>query len=164
MSRRDIDFVAFHLAAECHLRRAPHDPFAQLGCHLLGIITIQVQLLSDLFIREIQPHEVEAEYPGAQRPVMPGEDRPGQVIEAPATRRACVLPARRLGLVVPLFGDAGGGAMRTGHLVGPAYLAGGLEALGIVDQVQNIQDHSCMQDVKDKRRIDHRAEMVAREL
>ena len=133
MSRRDKDFDAFPRAAERHLRRTPDDPFAQLGCHLLGIITIQIQFLNDLFLREIQPHEVEAGDPGAQRLVMPGEDRPGQVIKASVTRRTLVLPARRLGLVVPLFGDPRRGAVRTGHPVGPAHLADRLEALDIID-------------------------------
>jgi len=42
--------------------------------------------------------------------------------------------------VVPLFRDLRGGAMRTGHPVGPAHLADGFEALDIVDEVQNVQD------------------------
>ena len=73
--------------------------------------------------------------------MVPGEDRPGQVIEASPTRHALVLLPRRLGLVVPLFRDLGGGAMRTGHPVGSAQLADGLEALDIVDEVQNVQYH-----------------------
>jgi hypothetical protein len=164
MSCCDIDFVAFHRAAERHLGRAFHDPFAQLRGHLLDIITIKVQFLSNLFIREIQPHEVEAGDPGAQRPVVPGEDRPGQVIEASATGRALVLLPRRLGLVVPLFGDLGGGALRTGHPVGPAHLADGLEALDVVDEVQDVQDHSCMQDAGNRKRTHCLTVAVAREL
>jgi hypothetical protein len=48
--------------------------------------------------------------------------------------------------------------------MGPAHLTNGLEALDIVDKVQNVQDHSCMQDAKDKQRIHRLAEAVAREL
>jgi hypothetical protein len=33
----------------------------------LGIVAVQIQLVSNLFIREIQPHKIEAERPDAQR-------------------------------------------------------------------------------------------------
>jgi hypothetical protein len=35
-------------------------PFAQLRRHLLHVIFIQAQLLRDLSVREIQPHEIQA--------------------------------------------------------------------------------------------------------
>ena len=37
-----------------------YDPFTQLCRHLLRIAEIHVQLLGNLFIRQIQPHEIEA--------------------------------------------------------------------------------------------------------
>src|SRR6266511_4060491 len=80
MSRHHIDFVAFHLATERDLRLALHDALAQLRCHDLGIVRIQIEFLSDLLIREIQSHEVEAEDPGPQRLMMTGEDGTGQVV------------------------------------------------------------------------------------
>ena len=99
---------------------------------------MQIQLLSNLFIREIQPHQIEAEDPGPQGSMVPGEDRPGQVIEAPLTGRALVSLPRRLGLVVPLLGDLRGDAVRTGHSVWPAHLPDGLEAFTIVDEVLDV--------------------------
>jgi hypothetical protein len=46
--------------------------------------------VADLFIREIQPHEIEAEDPDSQRLVMAGEDGPGQVVEVLPTVSASV--------------------------------------------------------------------------
>jgi len=40
MSCHDIDFVTFHLAGERDLGLPLDNAFAQLGCHLLGIIRI----------------------------------------------------------------------------------------------------------------------------
>ena len=81
MSCHYIDFVAFHFAAERDLRlsleRCPHEAewssFGHRHC--------SIQLLSDLFIREIQPHKIEAEHPNPQRLVVTGKDRPGEVVE-----------------------------------------------------------------------------------
>src|SRR3954447_22491754 len=151
MSCRDIDFIAFHLAAERHRRLASHDALAQLRGHPLNVITVEIQLLSDLFLREIQPHEVEAEDPRPQGPVMAGEDRAGQVIEAPPTGRALVPLPRRLGLVASLLGDSGGSAMRAGHSVGPAHLPDGLEASAIVDEVPDVQHHPCTHGVGERK-------------
>jgi hypothetical protein len=120
MSSHDIDFVTFHLAAERDLGLPLHDAFAQLGCHLLGIIRIEIKLLSDLFIREIQPHEVEAEDPDAQRLVMTGEDGPGQVIKPSVASGAFIPLARRLSVITSLLDHLGGRTMGTSHSVGPA--------------------------------------------
>ena len=140
MSCHHIDFIAFHLAAERHLRLAFHDPFAQPRGHLLDIITIKIQLLSNLFIREIQPHEIEAENPDPQRLVMAGEDRAGQVVEAFLTGLALVALSLRLGRIVPLFRNPRRVAMGTGYTLGPAQLADRLEALMVVDEVLDV-DH-----------------------
>ena len=61
MSCHYIDFVAFHFAAERDLRLSFNDALTKLSGHLLGIVIVQIQLLSNLFIREIQPHKIEAE-------------------------------------------------------------------------------------------------------
>ena len=73
----------------------------------MGIVTVQIQLLSDLFIREIQPHKIEAEHPDPQRLVVTGKDRPGEVVEPLSTDGALILLSFRLGFVVPLFRDLG---------------------------------------------------------
>ena len=54
MSCHYIDFVAFHFAAERDLRLSFNDALTKLSGHLLGIVTVQIQLVSNLFIRDIQ--------------------------------------------------------------------------------------------------------------
>ena len=103
MSCYYIDFVAFHFAAERDLRLSFNDALTKLSGHLLGIVTVQIQLLSDLFIREIQPHKIEAEHPDPQRLVVTGKDRPGEVVEPLSTDGALILLSFRLGFVVPCF-------------------------------------------------------------
>jgi hypothetical protein len=53
MSSYHIDFVTFHHTGERDLGSPIHDAFTQLGCHLLGIIRIEIEFLGNLFIREI---------------------------------------------------------------------------------------------------------------
>ena len=55
MSCHYIDFVAFHFAAERDLRLSFNDALTKLSGHLLGIVTVQIQLLSDLFIERFSP-------------------------------------------------------------------------------------------------------------
>ena len=59
----DVHLVALDLAAEGYLGLAPDDPLAKVGRHHLGVIRIDAQLLGDLFVGEVQPHEVEAQDP-----------------------------------------------------------------------------------------------------
>ena len=45
MSCHYIDFVAFHFAAERDLRLSLNDALTKLSGHLLGIVTVQIQLV-----------------------------------------------------------------------------------------------------------------------
>jgi hypothetical protein len=140
MSGHHIGFVEFDLAAEDLDGLARDDPFAELSGHRLGVVGVEIQLLADLFIREIQAHEIEAEDPDPQRLVMAGEDRPGQVIEELLAGLAPIALPLGLGGIVALPGDPRGIAMGTGDALGPPHLADRLEALSIVDEVLDV-DH-----------------------
>ena len=61
--------------------------------------------MADLFIREIQPREIETENPDPQRLVMAGEDGPGQVVEVFLTGLALVALTLGLSRIVTLFGN-----------------------------------------------------------
>jgi hypothetical protein len=139
MSCHHIDFVAFDLSGECHLRPALDDPFPELRCHDLDVVGIQIEFLSDLFIGQVQPHEVQAEDPEPQWLMMTGKDRPGEVVELPLAALAVIALPRRLGLVATLFSDLGRGAVGAGHAVGPTEVPDGLEALGVVDEVMDVE-------------------------
>src|SRR5271165_2872079 len=52
--------LPFHFAAERDLRLSFNDALTKLSGHLLGIVTVQIQLVSNLFVREIQPHNCPA--------------------------------------------------------------------------------------------------------
>ena len=142
MSCHYIDFVAFHFAAERDVRLSLNDALTKLSGHVLGIVTVQIQLVSNLFIREIQPHKIEAEHPDAQRLVVTSKDRPGKVVEPLPTDGALILLSFRLGFVMPLFRDLGRVAVGAGHPLGPTHRSDGLKAPGIVNEVQDIE-HPC---------------------
>ncbi len=71
---------------------------------------------------------------------MPGEDSPGQVIEAPPTAMTLIALAVGLSLILAVLDDVLGVAMRAGDPVGPPKVSDGLEALGVVDEVREV-DH-----------------------
>ena len=56
----DINLVDLDLARQDDRRSFGGQPFAQLRRHLLHVIFIQAQLLCDLSVGEIQPHEIQA--------------------------------------------------------------------------------------------------------
>src|SRR5687768_15172836 len=58
-----------------------YDPFTQLSCHLLHIAAIDAQFVGYLFIRQIQSHEVETQYPHFQWLMMSGKNGIGQIIK-----------------------------------------------------------------------------------
>jgi hypothetical protein len=57
----DVHLVALDRAAELHLGLSSDDALLKLRGHDLGVIGVDPQLLGDLFVREVQPHEVEAQ-------------------------------------------------------------------------------------------------------
>jgi hypothetical protein len=71
---------------------------------------------------------------------MPGEDGPGQIIEAPPTAMTVIALAVGLGLILAVLDDVLGVAMRTGDPVRPTKVSDGLEALGVVNEVREV-DH-----------------------
>ena len=49
--------IAFHLARQSRFRLASHDPVPQWLGHPLRVVRVQAQLLGNLGIGQIQPHE-----------------------------------------------------------------------------------------------------------
>ena len=71
---------------------------------------------------------------------MPREDGPGLVIEASRTGPTVLALTVGLGLVFAVLDDLLGIAMRAGDPVRPTEVSNGLEALGVVDEIGEI-DH-----------------------
>ena len=140
MSCYHIDFVALDLAFKNDRRTAINDPLTQLLDHRLDIISVHVEFLGDLQTREIQTHEVQANNPGAQGLMMAGEDGSSEVVKPPLTSVAEVSLPVRLGVITAVLDDGLGRAMGAYDAVGPSHIADGLEALGVVDEVADV-DH-----------------------
>jgi hypothetical protein len=71
-----------------------------------------------------------------------GEDGPGQVIEAARAGPAIVPLPVGLGVVLAVLDHIPGVATGAGDPVGPAEVTNGLKALGIVDEVRQIDQET----------------------
>ena len=71
-----------------------------------------------------------------------GEDGSGQVVEPPPAALAEVGLTMCLDVVTPIFDDRLGQTMGAGDPVGPTHLSDGLEALGVVDEVADVDHRS----------------------
>src|SRR4051812_42925429 len=85
VSGNDIDFVSLDRAFQRRLGDFGNQTFAKMRRHL--VIVVQAQLLSDLLVRQVQPHEIQTQDPGSKRLMVSGQNSTGQVIEP----RAAVL-------------------------------------------------------------------------
>ena len=71
MTSHHVDLVAFHLPRQDRFGLTGDDPFPELFSHPLYIVRIQAQLVGELRVRQIQPHEIQAQNPNPQRLMMP---------------------------------------------------------------------------------------------
>jgi hypothetical protein len=113
---------------------SPDNSVAQLFGHLLCVRLTQVQLVSDLPVRQVEAHEVEAEHPNPQRLMTSSQNGAGQIIKTRLTIRASIPLAMRLSLIVTIPSHRGTVAMGTADAGRPAMLANQLVTFGIVDQ------------------------------
>ena len=75
---------------------------------------------------------------------MTGEDRPGEVVKPLAAAVTEVALTVWLGIVTPVFDDRLGRAKGAFDQVGPTHVSNGLEALGIVDKVADVDHRSVL--------------------
>ena len=71
MAGDDVDLVDLHLAVEDDLRRSDGEPLPQRLGHGLRVRHPDVEFPGDLPVGEVQAHQVEAEHPDPERPVVP---------------------------------------------------------------------------------------------
>jgi hypothetical protein len=71
---------------------------AQLTRHLLHVVLIESKFLGNLVIREIEPHEIQAQYPHPKGLMMTGKDRVRQIVKPSLAGQAQI--ALTLGLRV----------------------------------------------------------------
>src|SRR3954468_22582811 len=129
-----IHFVNLHLSTQGSGRSPGDNSVAQLFGHLLCVRLTQVQLVSDLPVRQVEAHEVQAEHPNPQRLMTSSQNGAGQIIKTRLTIRASIPLAMRLSVIVTITSHRGTVAMGTADAVWPAMLANQLVTFGIVDQ------------------------------
>ena len=146
MPSRHVRLIALDGVAQLDFGPVHHDAFAELAGHRLDVADTQIQLRGDLLIGQVQPHEIQTQDPGRQGLVMAREDGLGEIVEAAVAVLAAVALSVRLGFVGAVLGDVFGRASRASDPVGPAQLPHGFKALGVVDEVFNV-DHGRAPDV-----------------
>src|SRR3954447_21068582 len=121
-------------------RRPSEQTLAKLLGHRLHVRGIQAQFLSDLPVGEVQPHQIEAQDPHAERLMMSRQHRAGQVVEPSMARLAQVALSMPLSFIMAVADDHGTVAVRAAHAIRPAMLTHKFKALGLVQQAREI-DH-----------------------
>ena len=135
VASHDIHLVAFHHAAHPYLGTALDDPAPQGLRHRLTIAFVQVQLLGNLPVRHIQPHQVQVGEPHRQGLMPPHEKGPGEVVKPFSTVLAGVASAFLLPVVATALGDFIGRTTWTTHPVGPADLSDFFVTFSFIDEV-----------------------------
>jgi hypothetical protein len=97
-----IDLVDLDHALKLHPGGRANEAFLQARSHRMDVVFVQAQFPGDLQIGEVQPHEIQAQYPDPERLVMARQDCSGQVVEAAAAAFATVALAVALLLVVTI--------------------------------------------------------------
>ena len=140
MSCHHIDFVALNLAFERDRRSAIDDPLTKQLNHRLDVVSIHVEFLGDLQTRQIQTHKVEANDPSLQGLMMTCEDGSSEIVKPFLATVAEVALAIGLSVVTAVLDNSIARAIRTNDDIRPSHVADGLEALGVVDEVLDV-DH-----------------------
>lgn len=139
MSCNDIDFVAFDLAFEFYGRLSRDDALAKLLDHVLDIAAVEFQLSGDLQRGQVQAHQVKARDPGAKQLVMTGENGARQIVEPLRTAMTLISLAIGLRVVAAIPDDVVRAAEWACHAIGPSHVTHGAKALGVVDQLMEIE-------------------------
>lgn len=146
MAGDDIDFIAFEGATQSRRRLALDDALAQLCGHLVNIIFVQIKFLGDLLVGEVEPHQIQTENPLAQGLVMTGKDGVGQVIKIAVTGMAMIALTMALVIITTPLGHRRRVTPDAMKAVRPTQLADSFIALGIINEVINLQHKRSLLD------------------
>jgi hypothetical protein len=100
----------------------------------LDVIVVQAQLLSDLLVRQVEPHEIQTQDPGPKRLMVSSQNSTGQVIEPRSAILTPVPLPMSLGFIMAMADHGGAGTARAANAVRPSIVPDQLIALGIIDQ------------------------------
>src|SRR4051794_37534805 len=102
--------------------------------HVVDVIAVQAQLLSDLLVRQVEPHEIQTQDPGPKRLMVSSQNSTGQVIEPRSAILTPVPLPMSLGFIMAMADHGGAGTARAANAVRPSIVPDQLIALGIIDQ------------------------------
>lgn len=139
VARDDVDLVTLDRAFELWLRFEINYAGAQVDRHLMDIILVQIEFLRNLLVREIEPEQVPADDPFAQRLVMRREDGQRQIIKVTVTGVAMITLALALALMQPASLDVFSFTPDASDPFRPAHLSYTLVAFRVVYQVVDLE-------------------------
>src|SRR3954453_5472393 len=128
----DIDFVGLDRAFQRRLGDFGNETSAKMRRHVVDVIAVQAQLLSDLLVRQVEPHEIQTQDPGPKRLMVSSQNSTAQVIEPRSAILTPVPLPMSLGFIMADHGGAG--TARAANSVRPSIVPDQLIALGIIDQ------------------------------
>ena len=115
-----------------------YDPFTELCCHLLHIASRHVQLVGNLFIRQIQSHEIQTQYPHFQRLMMSRKNSVCQIIKTFVTVGTLLALTCGFRVIKAALDDLGGLTRWALDAVWPPQLASRLIPLHIIDELLDV--------------------------
>src|SRR4051795_9203572 len=136
-----VNLIDLHLTLQPGCWDFGHEATAQMFRHRLHVGRAQAQLQGDLPVREVQAHEVEAQHPHPQRPMVSGQRRAGEVVKAPGAGLTAIALPMRLGVVASIADHRTAAAAGAAHALGPAMLAHQREALGVIQQPREVDQN-----------------------
>ncbi len=71
----------------------------------MRVVLIEIEFLGNLVVREVEPHEIQAQYPHPQGLMMTGKDRVRQIVKASLAGLAQVALPLGLGVVASLLSN-----------------------------------------------------------
>src|SRR2546422_3459882 len=113
----------------------------QLSRHLICITLIDGQLVCNLLIRQVESHEIQAQYPHFQRLMMSSKDGVGQVIKAFVAVVALIALTGRFRVITATLDGVFGLTRGTHAAVGPAQFTNRLITLHLVDEILDVDLH-----------------------
>ena len=90
--------------------------------------------MGNLVVRQVEPHEIQAQYPHPQGLMMASKDRIRQIVKAPLAGLAQVALTLGLRVIASLLGNIKTITMGAKDTVWPAEGADSLKTFGVVDE------------------------------
>ena len=71
----------------------------------MRVVLLAIECLGNVVVREVEPHEIQAQYPHPKGLMMTGKDRVRQIVKTSLTGLAQVALTLGLGVIAPLLSN-----------------------------------------------------------